>query len=149
MNFSCNCFLSGINESGKCFTQRCVPLTVVNDVSKFQSNLKEVFSFIKYEKDKEKILELIQEESFSSLDKDAAEVINTCTRLKLNLEEHEQEGCVNMCQAIEEIIQDRVEEERQAMASKLLKDALYPLHKIAELTGLSEQEVEHLKLTIA
>ena len=54
-----------------------------------------------------------------------------------------------MCQAIEEIIQDRVEEERQAMASKLLKDALYPLHKIAELTGLSEQEVEHLKLTIA
>ena len=105
-------------------------------------------------------MELIQEESFSSLDKDAAEVINTCTRLKLNLEEHEQEGCVNMCQAIEEIIQDRIEEERRAMkeqanderkmiASKLLKDALYPLHKIAELTGLSEQEVEHLKLTIA
>ena len=130
------------------------------ELSKFQSNLKEVFSFIKYEKDKVKILELIQEESFSSLDKDAAEVINTCTRLKLNLEEHEQEGCVNMCQAIEEIIQDRIEEERRAMkeqanderkmiASKLLKDALYPIQKIAELTGLSEQEVEHLKLTLA
>jgi GTPase involved in cell partitioning and DNA repair len=119
------------------------------ELSKFQSNLKEVFSFIKYEKDKEKIMELIQDEAFTSLDKDAAEVINTCTRLKLNLEEHEQEGCVNMCQAIEEIIQDRVEEERQAMASKLLKDALYPIHKIAELTGLSEQEVENLKLTLA
>lgn len=130
------------------------------ELSKFQSNLKEVFSFIKYEKDKEKIMELIQDEAFTSLDKDAAEVINTCTRLKLNLAEHEQEGCVNMCQAIEEIIQDRIAEERRAMkeqanderkmiASKLLKDALYPIHKIAELTGLSEQEVEHLKLTIA
>ena len=65
-----------------------------------------------------------------------------------------------MCQAIEEIIQDRIAEERRAMkeqanderkmiASKLLKDALYPIHKIAELTGLSEQEVENLKLTIA
>ncbi len=180
------------------------------ELQKFQSNLKQVLSFIKYEKDKKKIMELMQDDAFTSLDKDAAEVISTCTRLKLNLEEHEQEGAVNMCQAIEEIIQDRIEEERAGMcqaieeivqdriaeeragmhqtieeivqdriaeeragmhqaweeikeeyaeeraneerktfAVKLLEDALYPLNKIAELTGLSEKEVEDLKLTIA
>lgn len=141
------------------------------ELGKFQSNLKQVLSFIKYEKDKTKILELMQDDSFRTLDKDAAEVINTCTRLKLNLEEHEKEGCVNMCQAIEEIIQDRIEEERAGMcqaieeiiqdrieeeltderktfAAKLLKDATFAVSKIAELTGLSEQEVQDLKQTI-
>ena len=142
------------------------------ELNKFHTNLKQVLSFIKYEKDKEKIMELMQDEAFTSLDKDAAEVISTCTRLKLNLEEHEQEGCVNMCQAIEEIIQDRINEdracrcqaideyaeeraekrandERKTFAVKLLKDATFAVSKIAELTGLSEQEVENLKLTIA
>ena len=37
----------------------------------------------------------------------------------------------------------------QEFAAKLIKDATYPLSKIAELTGLSEKEVESLKLTIA
>ena len=143
-----------------------------DELGKFQTNLKQVLSFIKYEKDKNKIMELMQDEAFTSLDKDAAEVISTCTRLKLNLEEHEQKGEINMCQAIEEIIQDRIEEdrasraseieeikedcrlearadERKTIASKLLKDATFAVSKIAKLTGLSEQEVEDLKLTIA
>ena len=123
------------------------------ELSKFRSNLKQVLSFIKYEKNKNKIMELMQDKAFASLDKDAAEVISTCTRLKLNLEEHEQEGEINMCQAWEEIKEDcRMEgreDERKNLAAKLVADALYPLDKIAELTGLSEQEVEHLKLTIA
>ena len=62
-----------------------------------------------------------------------------------------------MCQAWEEIKEDcRMEghaegrmDERKHLAVNLLKDAVYPLTKIAELTGLSEQEVEDLKLTIA
>ena len=57
-----------------------------------------------------------------------------------------------MCQAWEEIKEDcRMEgreDERKNLAAKLVADALYPLNKIAELTGLSEQEVEDLKLTI-
>ncbi len=44
--------------------------------------------------------------------------------------------------------EERTNDERRTFAIKLLKDALYPLNKIAELTGLSEQEVERLKLTI-
>ncbi len=119
------------------------------DLTKFQSNLKQVLSFIKYEKDKEKIMELMQDEAFAALDKNAAEVISTCTRLKINLEKHEQEGAVNMCQAWEEIKEDCRMDERKTIASKMLKESAFTLSKIAELTGLSEKEVEDLKLTIA
>ena len=98
-------------------------------------------------------MELMQDEAFTSLDKDAAEVISTCTRLKLNLKEHEQKECVNMCQAIDEYAEERAEkranDERKIFAAKLLKDATFAVSKIAELTGLSEQEVENLKQTIA
>ena len=70
-----------------------------------------------------------------------------------------------MCQAWEEIKEDcRMEghaagkaegqaegrmDERKVIALKLLKEPAFTLTKIAELTGLSEQEVEDLKLTIA
>ena len=45
--------------------------------------------------------------------------------------------------------EERANNERKNLAAKLITDALYPLNKIAELTGLSEQEVENLKQTIA
>ena len=114
------------------------------ELSKFQSNLKEVFSFIKYEKDKEKIMELIQDEAFTSLDKDAAEVINTCTRLKLNLEEHEQEGCVNMCQAIIDIKTDGCMEGRTEgmfiMLCNLLEDGIITLNQAAQRMDIKPEE---------
>ena len=37
--------------------------------------------------------------------------------------------------------EERANNERKNLAAKLITDALYPLNKIAELTGLSEQEV--------
>ena len=73
--------------------------------------------------------------------------------LKLNFGEHELEGEINMCQAVDELIEDgRIEaraEERRIFAIKLLKDASFSITKIAELTGLSEKDVESLKVTIA
>ena len=54
-----------------------------------------------------------------------------------------------MSSVIEEYAQERANNERKNLAVKLITDALYPLNKIAELTGLSEQEVEDLKQTIA
>ena len=45
--------------------------------------------------------------------------------------------------------EERAKEERKTFAIKLLEDATFAVNKIAELTGLSEQEVENLKRTIA
>ena len=49
----------------------------------------------------------------------------------------------------EERANERASNERKTIASKLLEDATFAVSKIAELTGLSEQEVENLKQTIA
>ena len=45
--------------------------------------------------------------------------------------------------------EEKAHEELKLVAIKLLQDATFPLNKISELTGLSEKEVESLKLTIS
>jgi hypothetical protein len=61
--------------------------------------------FIKYSKDKKKLAELLTHDSrFKLVDRKAARVMNTVTNLKLNL--NESEGEMDMCQAIEEMMND-------------------------------------------
>ena len=111
--------------------------------------------FIKHAKDKEKILELVQEERYKSLDSLAANVINVCTNSKLPLTTN-QEDDVNMCQAIDEIREDSRNEgrnegsnnARKEMALKLLQKGTMSLPEIAELTELPLAEIEALQATI-
>ena len=57
-----------------------------------------------------------------------------------------------MCQAIDEIREDSRNEGRdersKEMAIALLKDKIYPLNKIAELTKLSIEEINALQENI-
>ena len=117
-------------------------------LKKFHTNAGEVLTFIKHAKNKSKILELVQERRFQTLDHLAADVINACTNSKLPLTANEEDD-VNMCQAIDEIREDSRNEgraeERKEMAIALLKDKIYPLNKIAELTKLSIEEISALQ----
>ena len=54
-----------------------------------------------------------------------------------------------MGNVFDEYAEKRANDERKIFAAKLLEDATFAVSKIAELTGLSEQEVENLKQTIA
>ena len=54
-----------------------------------------------------------------------------------------------MTSVFDEYAEERATNERKTIAVKLLEDATFAVSKIAELTGLSEQEVENLKQTIA
>ena len=60
---------------------------------KFKTNAREVLTFIKHAKDGNKLLELVQEPRFQSMDLLAAEVIDVCTNsnLPLRSEEHTSE----------------------------------------------------------
>lgn len=72
------------------------------DLGKFKTNLKEVLEFIKYSKDKIKLQEIVSNnERYAAMDKKAAMVIETCTNAEMDLKE--EEGVVNMCQAIREM----------------------------------------------
>jgi hypothetical protein len=75
------------------------------DFERFQTSLKEVLSFIKYSKDKQKLQELVEkDEGFRYVNRDAVEVINKFTGAKLKIKKDE-EG-VDMCLAIKELMAD-------------------------------------------
>ena len=128
------------------------------ELERFQTNAREVLTFIKHSKNKKKVLELVQEERFKKLDSLAAEVINECTNSHLPLTITKED--VNMCQAIDEIREDSRNEGRsegriegieigsinrsKEMAIALLKENVFTINKIAELTKLSIEEINQL-----
>jgi len=125
-------------------------------LNKFKTNAREVLTFIKYSKNKKKVLELVQEERFKKLDSLAAEVINECTNSHLPLIANKEDD-VNMCQAIDEIREDSRNEGRtegieigsinrsKEMAMKLLKKGTMPLQEISELVELPISELNVLQ----
>lgn len=113
-------------------------------LEQFQTNAREVLTFIKHAKNKKKVLELVQEERFKKLDSLAAEVINECTNSHLPLITDNKED-VNMCQAIDEIREDSRIEARKEMAIALIKEKVFTNSKIAELTKLSIEEINQLQ----
>ena len=113
-------------------------------LEQFQTNAREVLTFIKHSKNKKKVLELVQEERFKKLDSLAAEVINECTNSHLPLITDNKED-VNMCQAIDEIREDSRIEARKEMAIALIKEKVFTNSKIAELTKLSIEEINQLQ----
>ena len=113
-------------------------------LEQFQTNAREVLTFIKHSKNKKKVLELVQEERVKKLDSLAAEVINECTNSHLPLITDNKED-VNMCQAIDEIREDSRIEARKEMAIALIKEKVFTNSKIAELTKLSIEEINQLQ----
>ena len=75
----------------------------------FQTNLREVLSFLKYSKDRKKLDHLFHENAgFQHLEYKAARVIMQCANVTLTLKE--EEGSVNMCKAIEDMKKKEREE---------------------------------------
>ncbi len=110
------------------------------EIEEFQSSLKEVLLYIKYSKDSEKLLEVVQKDNnFRNLERQAAEVISMITNSKIKFQEGKE---VNMCQALEEIeikgkIEGSVETYREFNLP--LQDTI---QRIAEKFNLSLQKSE-------
>lgn len=76
-----------------------------DEIKEFQTSLKEVMLYIKYSKDKNKLMEIAQEDpDFLSMDRQAAEVINVTTNSKLKYPEGKEK--IDMCLALEEMRMD-------------------------------------------
>ena len=124
-------------------------------LEQFTSSAREVFTFIKHSKNKHKVLELVQEQRYKTLEPLAAQVINVCTNSKLPLTTDKGDD-ITMCQAIDEIREDSrnegieigINKERKEMAVSLLKEKVFNNEKIAELTKLPLEEVEALQKAI-
>ena len=122
------------------------------EINQFQTNFREVMLFVKYSKDKVHLKKLISEDvHFRNIDLKTARVISAITGSEIKLEYAEEE--INMCQAIDEMVEDGREEgrkeERAAGISALIEIAqeyLIPkeklMKKLEEKFNLSAKEAE-------
>ncbi len=89
-----------------------IEIRKLEDTSMFQTDVKQVFDFIRYASDKEKLEELVRREpAFHEMERDAFEFISHYVKASSlrECQEYKREGdTVNMCRALEEIFNDGV-----------------------------------------
>ena len=79
------------------------PATLTEEqLDQFSTSLKEVMGYIKYSKNKEKLLEFLRTDSNKSIEMNAVRVIKTITNTPIEVSE--EEGEIEMCKAIEDLI---------------------------------------------
>lgn len=84
-----------------------------DELLKFSTSLREVLQYIKYSKDKVKLLDIASDNPRMLLDINAAQVIGAVTDTPVNIYEEDEE--VNMCQAIKELMEESKAEGRDEM----------------------------------
>ncbi len=110
------------------------------DLKKFKTSLREVMSFIKYSKDRVKIAEMLEnDERFKTLEKNAALVIKTCTKLNIRVEEKEE--VVDVCQAVEDMKKEAAEKAvKQATLQTTEKVLLESIRNLMKNLGLTAEQ---------
>lgn len=123
----------------------------------FQTDLKQVFDFIRYSENKEKLRELVEKDmAYREMDEDAYDMAVTYADAKelISIKKlHEKEGKVDMCKALTELIADGREEgikEGMAAGIRLTKE-IYRLagegmeiHEIAKRMDISVGKTEEI-----
>jgi len=107
----------------------------------FQTSLREVLGCIKYAKDKERLKEYITENTRMYMENAAAHVIKVITNTPITISEEEE---IDMCQAVDEMIEDGREEGRMEGFIKayagLIKDGLLSVKEAASRMHMTEEK---------
>ena len=75
-----------------------------DELDRFSTSLREVLGYIKYANDKDKLLSFVTARPDQVIDVEAARVINTMTKTHIDIPDDAKE--INMCKAIEDLIND-------------------------------------------
>ena len=100
-----------------------------DELKKFHSSLREVLTFIKYSKDREKMDEAVRD-NFKKLRKDEIDVLNYCANVNLKLPPGEEE--VDVCKAWEDMKQEVAKQTDEMRLLKDLKNIIEELHITVE-----------------
>ena len=93
------------------------------ELNKFSTSLKEVMGYIKYSKDKEKLMEFLRKDTHKTIEMNAARVIKTITNTPIEVSEEMEE--IEMCKAIEDLILESEEKgEKKGEAKGLIEICL-------------------------
>lgn len=97
----------------------------LKDTSVFKTDVRQVFDFIRFSKDKKKLKELIETDaSYQFLDEDACDMVTAYVgdeKMFKWKEKHKKGGKVNMCQGLREWIEDEREEGREEGSERMSK----------------------------
>ena len=117
------------------------------DLKKFSTSLREVLGYIKYSKDKTKLRNYIAHNPRMKLEEEAAQVIKTITKTPIKIKTGGEK--TNMCQAVDEMIEDGRNEGRKEATVRILtgliRDGILSIEEAANRAGVS---VEELKIDI-
>ena len=123
------------------------------EIDQFSTSLREVMLFIKYSKDKAKLHEMVQKDDrFKNVDRKAVKVISTVTGIKFKVKKEEEK--VDMCEGMRGLLEDAtnegvqqgIQQGIQQIALRMLKADCFSMEMIAQMTGLSVQEILALQL---
>ena len=121
-----------------------VDIRKIEDTSVFRTDIKQVFDFIKYANDKERLRELVQTDThFSHLSEDTYDVIQKYGKVTgLNKEKYKnEEGEINMCKAMD----DWAKEEREIGLKEGLREGHESGLREGHESGLLEGRLEERK----
>lgn len=113
-----------------------------SDLKKFSSSLREVIGCIKYSNDKNKLAAFIQDNPRMNMEVEAARVIEVITHTHIKREEVDDMGNVNMCKAIQEMIQDGRDEGRVQLLVTLIQSGDISLQRAAALMNMTPEEFQ-------
>ena len=121
------------------------------ELDKFSTSLKEVMGYIKYSKDKEKLLEFLRTDTRKTIEMNAARVIKMITNTPIEVSEEMEE--IEMCKAIDDLILEsesrgRMEGEKKGEAKGMIEICLEMnfskediLRKLQDKLNISMQQV--------
>lgn len=111
------------------------------EMAKFRTDLRAVLKYIKYSKDKEKLMTALHEDIiFRSVSRSTAEVINIVTNSTLTFDKKEES--IDMCKAIEDIKADGIAEGKAEGIAEAIRNLMESLKideaKAKELLGIPQ-----------
>lgn len=114
------------------------------ELNKFSTSMREVMGYIKYSKNKEKLLDFLRTDIHKSIEMNAARVIKTITNTPIEVSEEKEE--IEMCKAIEDLI---AESETRGEAKGMIEVCLEMdiskediLKKLQDKLNISLQQAE-------
>lgn len=125
-----------------------IEIRKLKDTSIFKTDVRQVFDFIRCSGDKNKLKELVEKDKYyKCMETDAFDVAvnyTNATQLIGKKEYYREDGRINMCKAITELIEDGRVEVMTATALRMIAIGKYAIDEIADISGLTRDEVNRL-----
>lgn len=130
------------------YSMNLIEVRHLEDLTMFHTDVQQVFAFLRYAKDKKKLRQLVEtDDYYRHMDVDAYEMITQYAKISgVDKEHFMTEGGMNMCEAIEEMIEDgriegRAEGRLEGRAEGRAESILELLQELGEIPEQTREQI--------